>query len=109
MKQLKYLFVYFSVIPTPSPLSSLIPSSLPNSLQQYSLCTRYCECNSELDMISSFIKLSISKEINNKSCTVMEERPRGMGEHIQGAQTNKEEWKVIGFYREMMSKLKYEG
>ena len=39
----------------------------------------------------------------------MEERPRGMGEHIQGAQTNKEEWKVIGFYREMMSKLKYEG
>lgn len=39
----------------------------------------------------------------------MEERPRGTGECIQGAQTNKEEWMVIGFYREMMSKLKYEG
>lgn len=38
----------------------------------------------------------------------MEEHPRGMGEHIQGAQTIKEEWKVIGFYREMMFKLKFE-
>lgn len=52
--------VYFQVIPTPYPLRSLIPSSLPtSSLQEYSLCTRYCECNSELDMISTFTNLSI--------------------------------------------------